>query len=362
MSLYKSPNVIIKIFKDIAEWHKDINDFGWGPDWEITDMKYPYLWTNIETTDIIRGENNWRTIEYSVNIKLRDRVNRFLDGVGKGELNHSGNDIISDQTTTLLEIIQLLSKHPLYKELNIQLWGDVSVQSEFNIERGEENGIQTTITLRSVYDSGYCAAPWSISPTQSIWQGSEPKYNFCELISQCSFITIIENDIFNLTNTVNGFSQSIIDLENDVNYLMGLTGSYMPLLGTNLGGETFSLTGGDIILNTALVNISGNLNVGGAVILNQEIATASATHSLDWNTSNNFEYTITDNTTFNFINDVDGQTIVVSFINTGSFTIGFSNTILWSGGAPTFTTMGTDVATFIKINGSIYGSVIQNFT
>jgi hypothetical protein len=229
MTIWKSPNAIIKILKDISEWHKDINDFGWGKTDLIGVMKHPYLWTDIISTNIIQGDNNWRTIEYNVDIYLRDRRNRFLSGEGNGELEWSGNDIISDQTTTLLEIIQLIAKHPLYNNLNIEIRGDLNVESEYNVADGEENGIKTTLTIRSVYDSGYCAAPWTISPTQSIWIGTEPKYNFCELISDCHFIKIIENDI---------------------DYLMGLTGSYMPLYGTDLMGSTFSLINTNILLGS----------------------------------------------------------------------------------------------------------------
>jgi hypothetical protein len=266
MTIWKSPNAIIKILKDISEWHKDINDFGWGKTDLIGDMKHPYLWTDIISTNIIQGDNNWRTVEYNVDIYLRDRRNRFLGGEGNGELEWSGNDIISDQTTTLLEIIQLIAKHPLYNNLNIEISGDLSVESEYNVGDGEENGIKTTLTIRSVYDSGYCAAPWNISPTQSIWIGTEPKYNFCELVSNCDFIKVIEDDIDYLMNNIIStasicglvsdcdfikiIEDDIDDITTDVNLLMSLTGSYMPLYGTDLMGSTFSLINTNILLGS----------------------------------------------------------------------------------------------------------------
>lgn len=98
----------------------------------------------------------------------------------------------------------------------------------------------------------------------------------------------------------------------------------------------------------------------------QTVDTALASTAIDWSLGNSFSRTLSGNETFTFSNDTNGQTIVVAIKQTGAGgnTATWPGGILWSGGyAPTLTTTAnkTDVFTFIKINGTIYGSAVQNF-
>lgn len=91
---------------------------------------------------------------------------------------------------------------------------------------------------------------------------------------------------------------------------------------------------------------------------------------INWDLTNNFDYTITGDTTFSFSNNKNGQTIVVAVSNNSS-TSGFTTTftagttdIKWKDSispVQTATTGKTDIYTFVQSNGIIYGIYFQNF-
>lgn len=120
----------------------------------------------------------------------------------------------------------------------------------------------------------------------------------------------------------------------------------------------------DDLFDTKL-SISGGTLTGPIVISEYSGYTTSST-VVDWGSSSYFEYVVTGNTSVNFSNENNGQTIVVAFSNDniGGYNLSFSGeTIRWNEGLePTFTTTSgvTDVYTFVKINNNIYGSSIQN--
>ena len=111
-----------------------------------------------------------------------------------------------------------------------------------------------------------------------------------------------------------------------------------------------------------------DLTVRGREILSQTVGSINTTGStLDWSLSNNFDYTLTTGTTFTFTGDTDGQTIVMGLTQdgTGGHTVTWPAGVKWAAGGtePTMTSTSgsTDVYTLIKINGTVYGSYIQDF-
>jgi len=133
--------------------------------------------------------------------------------------------------------------------------------------------------------------------------------------------------------------------------------------------EATSMAGAD------LIDVS--VDAGGGAYVTRKIkksnavsedvnATATGTIDLDWSAEDNFVLTLTGNTTLTFSNDSNAQaiTIVVAQDGVGGHTLTLP-TILWSGGtAPTPSSGASevDVYTVIKRNGSLYGSVLQNFS
>lgn len=94
--------------------------------------------------------------------------------------------------------------------------------------------------------------------------------------------------------------------------------------------------------------------------------TDGATIALDWNNGNVQSVTLAGNRTFTFANPVDGgrYSILLRQDATGSRTITWPGTVLWSGGtAPTLTTTAnkTDIVTFIWNGTSYFGTMSPNF-
>ncbi len=133
--------------------------------------------------------------------------------------------------------------------------------------------------------------------------------------------------------------------------------------------EATSMTGAD------LIDVS--VDAGGGAYVTRKIkksnavsedvnATANGTVDLDWSAEDNFVLTLTGNTTLTFSNDSNAQTItiVIAQDGVGGHTLTLP-TILWAGGtAPTPSSGASevDVYTVIKRNGSLYGSILQNFS
>jgi hypothetical protein len=87
--------------------------------------------------------------------------------------------------------------------------------------------------------------------------------------------------------------------------------------------------------------------------------------NIDWSTGYVYRKTLSGNTTFTFSNATDGKTIVVAVTNTaGNFTATWPVAVQWTNGTEPTLTLGakTDVFTFVDVNGTIYGSVAQNFS
>ena len=108
-------------------------------------------------------------------------------------------------------------------------------------------------------------------------------------------------------------------------------------------------------------------NPGANEVLNitNAASVSIAASNIDWSLSNCFFKTLAANTVFTFTNDSDSQTIIAAITNTaGNFTAAWPAAVQWTNGSEPVLTLGafTDVFTFVKINGVIYGSVVQRFS
>jgi hypothetical protein len=179
--------------------------------------------------------------------------------------------------------------------------------------------------------------------------------------------TIVQSG-YNLTSPLFQVASFGLGISNQIDTDTGIRFNAPDVLSLDTGG-----------VDRLTVNAAGNIGIGmnaptrrlqvsgvsffeGAVIYNQQITTGSTSAvTINCALTNNAELTINQNTIITLSNFENGQHINISLINTGTFTCGFSNTIKWKGGAPTFTQNGIDVLTLLRINNVIYGSVIQNF-
>jgi len=57
------------------------------------------------------------------------------------------------------------------------------------------------------------------------------------------------------------------------------------------------------------------------------------------------------------------MTLQVAIANTGNYKVTWPATVKWSGGTAPVQTSGnhTDVYSFVQINGTVYGNVVQNY-
>ena len=150
-------------FKQVAESHPQINQFGSGPLYEIlTDIKYyPYIWLiNDISHDVIYSDNNkYKAIEYNFILRCGDKVNdqfNKYNQVGLGSNN--GLDISSDTFTMLLDIINAVSNDSLGLFSDVDLIDDIDVEPFFNEDTGDVNGHQATIRLRVPIENP-CVSP-----------------------------------------------------------------------------------------------------------------------------------------------------------------------------------------------------------
>ena len=101
------------------------------------------------------------------------------------------------------------------------------------------------------------------------------------------------------------------------------------------------------------------------VILDEVASVQIESSEIDWSESNSFYKTLSANTAFTFDNITDGRSIVVAVTNTvGSFTASWPAAVQWRFGAEPVLSLGatTDIFTFVSINGTVYGSVVQTFS
>jgi hypothetical protein len=176
-------------------------------------------------------------------------------------------------------------------------------------------------------------------------------------INTSSFITTGQSGMFYPTSNPSGFVTGI-----NTGYY---TGIFYPL-NSNPSGYILPSQTGNFAANTGqLVNVFYPLNSNPSGYLARIIPSQFITSSIDWSTSNSFYTKTTGNTTINFFNVQDGQSITLSTYNPSGYTISWSGQdgsgIRWPQQNTPIQTIFTDIYTFICITGSIFGNVIQGF-
>jgi hypothetical protein len=83
--------------------------------------------------------------------------------------------------------------------------------------------------------------------------------------------------------------------------------------------------------------------------------------NIDWSSGTHFWKIIAANTAFTFTNTNDTYQVVVAVTGDASHTVTWTGVKWTAGTAPTQTLSKTDIYTFVQINGTNYGSAVQNF-
>lgn len=162
----------------------------------------------------------------------------------------------------------------------------------------------------------------------------------------------------------------------EMNYLSGVTSGIQAQLNGKAGFPDQAGNSGKFLTTNGTVASwgtpagSGDVTLTGTQTLTNKTLTspvfvesAIGASAIDWAVATTFTKTLGANTTFTFSNLADGKTINVALTNTASnYTVTWP-TVKWSGGTAPTQTVGakTDIYTFIRIGGVVYGSAVQNF-
>ena len=262
MSNIVTYNNIISVLEDVATRHYQINNFGYGNDWEIgtQTLKYPLLWVKPINATMTRGNNeNFATFNVSMNLKVIDLVN-------KDESNE--NDVISDTLEILKDIITEFTQHPYYNDSSFNIIDDLTINPLDEVTDEECTGWEVDINMRTPFISSFCGIPVSEIPNYSFPRPT----NTGLTITDVQYITDIQNTDSNLEISHTGSvytinSSGITDLDNNkydksggtISGNVTITGTTQ--LGNNIAfedrgnvittsGVTFDLSLGNIFINT----------------------------------------------------------------------------------------------------------------
>ncbi len=136
-----SINRLKDLFYSLSVGNLMIHDFGFGPTYNIdtTTKKFPLMWVEPDVNQAIVDDRRIQVFTHTFNIYVMDKIKR-------GDENF--DEIISDCSYIIQQIITMLGKHPIYTELNIAIDNDVTWQPVFEVGDVNCNGYMATITLR----------------------------------------------------------------------------------------------------------------------------------------------------------------------------------------------------------------------
>lgn len=137
-------NEVKQILNELADAHKEINDFGWGDVWELGESQsitYPLMYATLQDSSI-----SGKTFNLSISLLFMDLV----FGDGKNE-----DDVISDQMLVCQDIIA---------QLRSDKW-DFTLGQNVNINFFSERlsdlvaGVRANITIALPYTADRCVVP-----------------------------------------------------------------------------------------------------------------------------------------------------------------------------------------------------------
>jgi hypothetical protein len=148
-----SINRIVSIFQDLSIRQEMVNDFGYGPAYNIgasREMKFPYIWIENNSTTTQKSDNGLKVNLYTFTIYCMDKINF-------GEDNY--NEIISDTHYILDTMISEVSQHRYYVDMNLSIDSDINFLPVVEATDDNVNGWQCDITIKMPVRYTYCNSP-----------------------------------------------------------------------------------------------------------------------------------------------------------------------------------------------------------
>lgn len=146
-------NNVLNLFKDIADRHEQINDYGVKQDFDVDAdraNKYPLLIVNPTNPVMPKGENGYNVINYSIELQVLDLLNKDVDNT---------NDVLSDTMQVITDVLLEFSRHPDYYDMGIDLLNDVTLTSLRGVYDEDATGYKCLLELQVPINRGYCTSP-----------------------------------------------------------------------------------------------------------------------------------------------------------------------------------------------------------
>lgn len=159
-------NRIKLIFEDLANHHLMINDYGFGPSYNIgadKPLKYPFLWIEPINTRVVSGKGNSQAIEYYTFYMY------VMDKINKGDDNFL--DTSSDCDYISKTIFAELDQQTAFIDLDMVIDGDWTSEPVYEQTEDNSNGWQSTFTIKLPLRYSPCNDPIckeTLNPTYSI--------------------------------------------------------------------------------------------------------------------------------------------------------------------------------------------------
>ena len=137
-----SINEIILILNDISNRHNMVNDFGYGPSYNIgasRQMKFPYIWVEQGQSQTLKSVNGYKENIYTFTLFCMDKINM-------GEDNYS--ELMSDTHYILDGVISEISQHKFYIESGISLIDNIIMDPVMEATDDNVNGWQCDLTFK----------------------------------------------------------------------------------------------------------------------------------------------------------------------------------------------------------------------
>lgn len=287
-------NELVDIFEDISIRHKQLNDFGFGAEFDInqaTELNTPFLWVDFGDagyTTNINDNNNFTSIDFDFRLIVVDKINNTLNNDNEsGDKSHNGLEIFSDTSQILNDIVGEMTTSSFYTTNNINIKEDINFNYLRNFEDSNLNGWECDLTISMPFKFTVCGSPFTGESQITLQSGGVvevPTYLTCDSLSSCStFIGLSQSIDYtvsatytspNLTFTrLSGATYGTqINLTVDTNtYTTGATNNNGKLIFTRNDGNTYSVTESIYDTDNGLSTVSRKAELGGTLNKNTNI-------------------------------------------------------------------------------------------
>ncbi len=147
-------NQLINMFKQFQVNHPQLNDFDYGPTYDIgttRQMVFPYMWATheIDSTIVVSPNRTINPIE-NLTIFFMDKVNDQNNYENaNGENSNNGQEIISDMKLIALDFVTEVVN--TFGQYGVSIEGDVSTFVVSDETDDKANGVGIRISLKEKY-------------------------------------------------------------------------------------------------------------------------------------------------------------------------------------------------------------------